>query len=393
MPYCKRCGELGRAEKCKKCGTSFADSFTSASCESDIDRWQSCKYLDQVVGPEKTEHPSTKKKWMERRKIPSLLIDKKYRIAPLDSLSALSSTHPNQHSKQKDPTCSHCHQQLAGKLVQLPDESRKKYHWSCLLCHECHQPFQTTNFYLDSLQNVYHPKCATAISPTVEKTCHQCGHHIFDQYIAIHSSVLHPECFQCSECHNVLKPASFYCHKNQGLSKSSNNSENDNLIVCRPCHQKQSPQDQYTITLKNATTTVNNHNTEGQWFIVPQPLFVQRSTGQLTYHSPTTPTTGVDQVVPPVQPSDLMSSKHYSNRKRRPLPQFGTVKVCPGCQNRIESVHEERTGPRAAKWHRQCLVCCSCNKVLDSSAKVHQALENERLIPSCTTCLVRKFFF
>jgi hypothetical protein len=71
---------------------------------------------------------------------------------------------------------------------------------------------------------------------------------------------------------------------------------------------------------------------------------------------------------------------------------FGTVKICPGCQKQIVSVHDEHKGPQAVSWHRRCLVCCTCRKALDSSAKV-QVARGKRLVPSCTTCLVSHNLF
>ncbi|KAI8337140.1 hypothetical protein BC941DRAFT_426803 [Chlamydoabsidia padenii] len=159
------------------------------------------------------------------------------------------------------------------------------------------------------------------------------------------------------DCQTVLKPASIYYHKNQDQSDH---------ILCRTCYQG---------------------DDDEHLQIVPQCQQVEYPTKQLIHHPSMSPTSPLSfDNIPPVQPSDLLSSK----KKHGSFQRFGTVKVCPGCQDRITSFHDERTGPRAAKWHRQCLVCCSCQKVLDSSAKVHQAPESDRLVPSCTTCLVSK---
>jgi hypothetical protein len=117
------------------------------------------KYLDQVVG-EATNGGviprTTKMKLQERRKIPSILFDKKCRITPLPSISTTSHSSPLGTSE-----CTSCHKTLAGKVVQLPHDSDspgKKYHWSCIKCHHCQQPFQTTGVYLDPHKNAYHLK-------------------------------------------------------------------------------------------------------------------------------------------------------------------------------------------------------------------------------------------
>lgn len=87
-----------------------------------------------------------------------------------------------------------------------------------------------------------------------------------------------------------------------------------------------------------------------------------------------------------IKPSSLMSSRG------RPLPRFGVVRDCPGCNQRIVSVHEEIPGPKAARWHKKCLACDGCSKILDSGATVAEDADTGNLKPWCTTCLVRDFF-
>lgn len=82
-----------------------------------------------------------------------------------------------------------------------------------------------------------------------------------------------------------------------------------------------------------------------------------------------------------VKPSSLMS------RRARPLPKFGVRKTCPGCQETIQSVHEEKPGPKATRWHIKCLKCTGCSKSLDSGATVHPDATGN-LNPWCTMCLV-----
>ena len=85
-----------------------------------------------------------------------------------------------------------------------------------------------------------------------------------------------------------------------------------------------------------------------------------------------------------VKPSSLMS------RRGRPLPKFGLRKICAGCTQKIISVHEEKPGPRATRWHKKCLSCSRCSKVLDSAAVVHESATTGGLDPWCTICLVSK---
>ncbi|CEG83011.1 Putative Cyclin-dependent protein kinase [Rhizopus microsporus] len=85
-----------------------------------------------------------------------------------------------------------------------------------------------------------------------------------------------------------------------------------------------------------------------------------------------------------VKPSSLMSSRE------KPLPRFGIVRACPRCNERITSVHEEIPGPKASRWHKKCLSCTGCNKLLDSGAAVHEDSSTGRLYPWCTTCSLSK---
>ncbi|ORZ25160.1 hypothetical protein BCR42DRAFT_385812 [Absidia repens] len=361
MPYCKKCGELGRTDKCKKCGSILYTNHVVGDMEQ-----------GSSLGSGAVIH--TKKD--DLRKIPSILFDKKCRIVPSPSRSPISSTYSlspsvsspspslslSTSSKQQANECAQCLERLSGKLVQLSNDESKKYHWSCLLCYECQQPFQSPIIYLDAQRQTYHP-----------------------------------ECFRCTGCQEIIKSASIYCQKDQ------------TRVFCRPCHHVHFPQDQYTIA------------NDAQWKVVPQPhqQYIESMCQYETYQddanssiatSSSAPSphgsasiNSIDQnltlstidqstvPVKPVHPSELMRVKKNHGQKKRPaVPQFGAIKVCPGCQSRIASVHEECTGPRAAKWHRQCLVCSSCRKVLDSSAKIHHTPEKDLLVPTCTTCLLKR---
>ena len=72
----------------------------------------------------------------------------------------------------------------------------------------------------------------------------------------------------------------------------------------------------------------------------------------------------------------------------KPLPRFGIIRDCPGCNLRINSFQDEIPGPKAARWHKKCLVCQGCSKGLDSGATVIEVPSTKCLEPWCTTCLV-----
>ncbi|KAG0257848.1 hypothetical protein DFQ27_004918 [Actinomortierella ambigua] len=53
--------------------------------------------------------------------------------------------------------------------------------------------------------------------------------------------------------------------------------------------------------------------------------------------------------------------------RTRPLPKFGGTVTCPRCKQPI-GVMDQTPGPKGDKWHKKCLNCKGCKKVLDSSA-------------------------
>lgn len=132
------------------------------------------------------------------------------------------------------------------------------------------------------------------------------------------------------------------------------------------------PQLQKIAASNNTGITINTSNS-----IISSPV-EQDEQGQKAI-------TPVEKVVETIKPSSLMSS-----RGRRPLPRFGIIRDCAGCNQRIYSVHEEIPGPKASKWHKKCLVCTGCNKTLDSGATVHEQGETNTLSPWCTTCLLSR---
>lgn len=87
--------------------------------------------------------------------------------------------------------------------------------------------------------------------------------------------------------------------------------------------------------------------------------------------------------------NDTVKSSLLMSSRRRPLPSFETTRECPKCGKRITSISEETLGPKASKWHKKCLVCEGCNKMLDSSAAViENKITKNILYPLCTTCVV-----
>lgn len=71
--------------------------------------------------------------------------------------------------------------------------------------------------------------------------------------------------------------------------------------------------------------------------------------------------------------------------RTRPLPKFGGVMTCPRCQQAV-GVMDQVPGPKGEKWHKKCLSCKECKKVLDSSALTRG--EGEAF---CRGCFVSPF--
>lgn len=117
----------------------------------------------------------------------------------------------SQKSKKKSSgPCAACNQPLSGKTVRLP-ESTTRYHWACLKCAQCQEPFKDTSFYTDSARQIYHPKvfmqyyictythvclmtfkCYTA-AMTETQACVRCSADIKEAYLIIHQARMHPK--------------------------------------------------------------------------------------------------------------------------------------------------------------------------------------------------------
>lgn len=143
--------------------------------------WETIRYLGNVMGLDSLKSPSARRS--EESKTPSRnrqsgvwrpsILDTK-RISPattrkIDTSSSYivpNSSAPVSGDAVKtaavaatvgDKACAGCKQKLGGKTVKLPD-SQVRYHWACLKCTHCQEPFQDTSFSVDQLNNIYHPQ-------------------------------------------------------------------------------------------------------------------------------------------------------------------------------------------------------------------------------------------
>ncbi|KAI9020704.1 hypothetical protein CLU79DRAFT_888176 [Phycomyces nitens] len=382
MTFCNRCGELNCSGKCTR--SALFDQKVSAQKPS-VDRWQS-RYLGSIVGLDNLKSPPSS---------PALRSPKKL----LKSSPSLGPTRQMPHSKSSKrnlPTlaiippvkinnCHSCSKKLVGKTVRLP-ESDVRYHWECLQCTHCHLPFEDTSFYVDSNKAIYHPKCAP--STYTFRSCTRCSLSITDAYIAIHTSVLHLRCFRCTSCQKVLQPSTIYTDIQGTFCQQCTNTtlthDNETLaqhmkIVPQPVQltSRSGPLSMFGSSLSLMSNQTGSTSTSTS--ACPSP---SSSTNRSCIGSPPPLANSISPANEAVPPSALMSTRG------RPLPRFGTTKTCPGCCQRIISIHEEKQGPKATRWHIKCLTCTRCSKQLDSAATVIE--EKTGANPWCSACLLWK---
>ncbi|KAI9315396.1 hypothetical protein BX666DRAFT_1962374 [Dichotomocladium elegans] len=376
MLFCQRCGEPSGSEKCIKCAKSIQGKTLRITAPQDTsgstllaDRWKK-SYMESVVGLDalvlsdtgesnnKTLRPSSSTPVVcsqspnkhKRARPPAALVssffESKKKVGPLPTpvQTSLSTT----KTTNDRGTCAECNTRLGGKTVRLPN-TQTRYHWKCLTCAQCREPFQATSFHADTAGNIYHPKCYSSLRMDHTKACGRCSSDIRGGYLLIRDVPLHPQCFRCTSCKKLLRPSTLYI-------------DTATSAYCQPCGKAAS-----------ATTAL------GYTKIVPQ-LHVPRFPMTASASTSIIDTAASDQV----KPSSLMS------RRITPLPPFGVRRVCAGCNESIVSVHEEKPGPRATRWHTKCLRCRGCAKMLDSAAVAHENATTGGLDPWCRLCLLAK---
>ncbi|KAI7905124.1 uncharacterized protein BX663DRAFT_501843 [Cokeromyces recurvatus] len=393
MPNCS-CGEL-----CFGCGFDSQCKIINIDTRKDrIDRWQAT-YMNNVIGLDSLTSPIDEKQrpisllqTMDKStslsfntdttpEIFSRRLENRRSMMPKSFTNSLFSSGwpPTSKIDPDDTNCGKCYKKLVGKTVRLPD-SQIKYHYQCLTCNECNQPFKDTYLFIDSSKSIYHPTCAP--SNSIIQTCFKCTEPIIGSYILLNSSTLHPKCFKCDGCQKVLTPSSIYINMNGSYCQSCANedlaSSNKEALTKHMKIVPQLQQNFITASHVNKLDTCTYHPRESN-YCNSNPSTENASISSVKF---TTNSELSISNLPSIKPSSLMSTRG------RPLPRFGVIRECAGCSQRIQSVHEEIPGPKALKWHKKCLVCKGCNKVLDSGATVHKDEKSSALIPWCTGCLV-----
>ncbi|KAI9263173.1 hypothetical protein BDA99DRAFT_571893 [Phascolomyces articulosus] len=412
MTYCQRCGELNRSDKLTTTSSKSSSSMSALRAPK-IDRWQSSYLgsfmnLDSILSlppntvddntstitntttttpssPASSTTSSSSLLNRYRRTTLSSLWDTNKRVAPSSRPPKATITNPppppistTASKEARKKICPECNKSLSGKIVRLPDSSTR-YHWACLRCTHCHEPFENTSFYIDSMNHIYHPKCSPMV---MNKSCSRCSTEINDAYIVIHNKPLHPKCFRCSVCHKALQPSSIY-------------TDTKTAVYCQPCSNKKVQQ----FSTRQTKIVPQLHPPPQPCLSLPITDSMDRlslapssisggsqlsSSIASSFGLPITTNNNNNTASNVIPPSLLMS------RRGKPLPKFGMRKVCAGCTQTIISVHEEKPGPRATRWHKKCLACSRCSKVLDSAAVVHENATTGGLEPWCTMCLLVK---
>ncbi|KAI7866149.1 hypothetical protein BDF14DRAFT_881333 [Spinellus fusiger] len=382
MIYCTRCGELNRSEKCTRCGTT--QSSNTGARQPSIDRWQS-RYLGNIMGlnalklQPKSPEITLAKAPAKPSPRPVSLREVAAITSPKANLPILTIIPPAQINE-----CNECHKKLSGKIVRLP-ESNTRYHWACLRCFSCHDPFEDVNFYVDANKSIYHPKCAPLAMNF--RACTRCSLSITDNYLMIHHSVIHSSCFRCTTCSKVLQPSTFYtdikgahcqdCTESVLLLDKTVLDQHLKIVpqLMNTRTHLNTPMQASSFSLKSNYTTSTSTNTS----TCASPI---NSANHSMIGSPQSGVHSLDSTQEIIPPSALMSSRG------RPLPRFGTTKTCPGCTQKIASIHEEKQGPKATRWHIKCLTCTRCSKQLDSAATVLESKTGGN--PWCSMCLLWK---
>ncbi|KAF9989755.1 hypothetical protein BGZ75_005119 [Mortierella antarctica] len=299
--------------------------------------------------------------------------------------------------------CQKCLEKVTENGIRLQNGDR--FHIGCFLCHGCKQVFTESEFHI-VFGRPYHPSCVTLAGTTstngLVTKCQQCHKVIGNKSIRFAGMNYHPQCFTCSHCHDVLHSTSRFF-------------EVDGRVECERCCQERDRErlapkivpvaraaDHFPVPpmaipvgisgtmepsgpgmMVHAIGANGNLSRSGSGYGSPlsvsgrsspsqapgSPLFSAASAnGDLREVGGNGANSPVLMMASPAlvvrsQPPALTSL--FSTRTR-PLPKFGGVTNCPRCQQPV-GVMDQVPGPKNEKWHKKCLNCKECKKVLDSS--------------------------
>ncbi|KAF9169764.1 hypothetical protein BGX20_009871 [Mortierella sp. AD010] len=298
---------------------------------------------------------------------------------------------PTQMRKANIPEnhCLKCLERVTENGVKLQNGDR--YHIGCFLCHGCKQVFTESEFHI-VLGRPYHPGCVSMAGPTsnmgVITKCQQCHKIITNKSIRFAGMNYHPQCFTCSHCSKVLTSTSKFFEVDGQVECEKCCDERDAMRLPPKIVPVPRATDHFPMPNKVKASADSNSRLESSG---PGMMAAGNAQGNLSrsgsgasgYGSPTgspgSPTSTTEQngnglpspVLVMTSPLSERSSPpaltSFFGTRTRPLPKFGGVTNCPRCQQPV-GVMDQVPGPKNEKWHKKCLNCKDCKKVLDSSA-------------------------
>ncbi|KAF9433873.1 hypothetical protein BGZ76_008874, partial [Entomortierella beljakovae] len=311
---------------------------------------------------------------------------------------------PSQMRKAIIPenSCLKCLEKVTENGVKLQNGDR--YHIGCFLCHGCKQVFTESEFHI-VLGRPYHPGCVSMAAPSsnmgVITKCHHCHKVISNKSIRFAGMNYHPQCFTCSHCSKVLTSTSKFFEVDGQVECEQCCNERDTVRLAPKMVPVPRATDHFPMPAMVIATVDNNGRLDPSG-----PGMMATSTNNISVHdnlsrsgsitgngsptsdasSPTLRSPGSPTSYPSA--SDLNSGStspvlvvtspiaqrttpptltSFFGTRTRPLPKFGGVTSCPRCQQPV-GVMDQVPGPKNEKWHKKCLNCRDCKKVLDSSA-------------------------
>ncbi|KAF9127147.1 hypothetical protein BGW39_006071 [Mortierella sp. 14UC] len=310
--------------------------------------------------------------------------------------------------------CHKCHERVTENGIRLQNGDR--YHIGCFLCNGCKQVFTESEFHI-VFGRPYHPGCvsmAGASSTMGMSKCQQCHKVIGNKAIRFAGQSFHPQCFTCTHCQKVLHSTSKFFEVDGRVECDLCCEERDRVRLApkivpiaratdhfptAPSMVASGPGLMATTTASTAAGSSHEDLSRSGSIYGPSmsanasgasspqrspgsPAFSYSSSANLLSDSRDRLDGGVGSeyggaggmslpVLMMASPSTVRSTPppltSLFSTRTRPLPKFGGVMTCPRCQQAV-GVMDQVPGPKNEKWHKKCLNCKECKKVLDSSA-------------------------
>lgn len=237
--------------------------------------------------------------------------------------------------------------------------------------------------------------------------CQKCHKVIVNKSVRFSGLNYHPNCFACMHCDKVLDSASRFYEVDGQVECEQCCDERDNVrlppkVVPAPRNVDHFPMPAVVIP------TMDNNNRRGSVPLAPSGSGMVELTSGLSRSgsgsssgspvdgrssalyapgSPTLPSPSsatnmhdlqdknesgrtspvVVMASPLVKRTTPPALTSFFSTRTTPLPRFGGTTNCPRCLKAV-GVMDQVPGPKNGKWHKGCLKCMDCNKVLDSSA-------------------------